>query len=57
MPKFDNMQKLTVPGGGNFQFSAIRPDNLGAAEYTLVTIVVDITASVAEFARMNHRFH
>ncbi|MCP4696209.1 MAG: VWA domain-containing protein [Gammaproteobacteria bacterium] len=51
MPKFNNMQKLTVPGSGNFQFSAIRPDNLGATEYTLVTIVVDITASVAEFAK------
>jgi uncharacterized protein YegL len=50
MPKFDNMQTINVPGGGNFQFSAIRPEELGATEYTLVTIVVDITASVASFS-------
>ncbi|OAD21829.1 hypothetical protein THIOM_002398 [Candidatus Thiomargarita nelsonii] len=50
MPKFDNMQTINVPGGGNFQFSAIRPEELGATEYTLVTIVVDITSSVASFS-------
>ncbi len=49
MPRFDNMQTVTLPGAGHFQFSAIRPDTLGASEYTLVTIVVDVTASVFEF--------
>jgi len=50
MPKFNNLQTIQVPGSGHFQFSAIRPDALGATEYTLVTIVVDITASVASFS-------
>ncbi len=50
MPKFNNLQTIQVPGNGHFQFSAIRPDALGATEYTLVTIVVDITASVASFS-------
>lgn len=35
--------------GGAFQFSAVRPEELGAAEYTLVTIVTDVTGSVAGF--------
>jgi hypothetical protein len=37
--------------GGAFQFSAVRPENLGAAEYTLVTIVTDTTGSVAGFEK------
>ncbi|MEM7019170.1 MAG: hypothetical protein AAF512_17735 [Pseudomonadota bacterium] len=49
MPKLTGMQTIDVPGGGNFQFSAVRPDLLGAVEYTLVTIVVDVTWSVTEF--------
>jgi uncharacterized protein YegL len=52
MPKLmqtDDMQVLQVPGAGNFQFSAIRPDKLGATEYTLVTMVVDISGSVQDF--------
>lgn len=35
--------------GGAFQFSAVRPEDLGAAEYTLVSIVTDTTGSVAGF--------
>lgn len=35
---------------GNFNFSCIRPDQLGAPEYTLVTIVTDKTGSVSSFA-------
>jgi len=50
MPKFDNMQTLTLPGS-NFQFSAIRPDKLGASEYTLVTMVVDVSLSVKPFSQ------
>lgn len=44
------MQSIAVPGAGNFKFSAIRPDDLGATEYTLTTIVVDVTGSVWEFS-------
>lgn len=49
MPKLNSMQTLNVAGNGNFQFSAIRTDKLGACEYTLVTIVVDTSSSVTGF--------
>ena len=53
MPKLmatsDN-QIIDIPGAGNFQFSAIRIEDLGATEYTLVTIVCDISGSVHSFA-------
>ena len=45
-----DMENYKIAGAGSFQFSAIRPDNLGATEYSLVTIVLDITGSVAPFA-------
>jgi len=45
-----NLEIIKIPGAGSFQFSAIRLEDLGATEYTLVTIVVDITGSVASFA-------
>lgn len=56
MPKLmNNVDKDTevikIPGAGSFQFSAIRPEDLGATEYTLVTMVVDVTGSVAGFAK------
>lgn len=35
---------------GNFQFSAVRPERLGATEYTLATVVTDVTGSVRPFA-------
>lgn len=35
---------------GGFQFSAVRPDALGATEYTLATLVLDKTGSVSGFA-------
>lgn len=49
MPKLmtDEME-MTVPGS-NFKFSGIRPENLGATEYTLVTIAADRSSSVTEF--------
>jgi len=50
MPVDDTMEVTRIPGPGTFQFSAVRPENLGAAEYTLVTIVVDETSSVSAFA-------
>lgn len=34
---------------GNFQFSGVRPDKLGATEYTLVTLATDKSGSVNGF--------
>jgi len=46
----DDAQIITTPGPGNFQFSAVRIEELGASEYTLVTIICDISGSVMGFA-------
>lgn len=46
----DDMQTLPIPGQGGFYFSAVRPEKLGATEYTLVTVVIDVTGSVESFA-------
>ncbi len=46
-----NMQTHAI-AGGTFQFSAVRPEDLGAAEYTLVSIVTDTTGSVAGFEKV-----
>lgn len=43
-------QVINIPGPGNFQFSAVRIEELGATEYTLVTIVCDVSGSVDPFA-------
>lgn len=50
IPKTDDMEVTRIPGPGTFQFSAVRPDKLGASEYTLVSIVVDASSSVDSFA-------
>jgi len=52
MPKLmqDNTQEMKIAGPGNFTFSAIRIEDLGATEYTLVTIICDVTGSVRDFA-------
>jgi len=47
MPKM--MDDLPIIGG-SFNFSAVRPEELCATEYTLVTIVVDISGSVHIFS-------
>ena len=44
-----SMQSIAIAGASNFKFSAVRPDDLGASEYTLVTIAVDISTSVSGF--------
>jgi hypothetical protein len=44
----DNMTQGTVSG---FNFSGVRPELLGAVEYTLVTLLVDKTGSVGAFAK------
>ena len=52
MPRFDTdketEEQKTASG---FGFSSVRPDQLGATEYTLVSIVVDKTGSVEPFAK------
>ena len=53
MPKLmqaDDVVTLKVAGAGGFHFSAIRPEKLGATEYTLFTLVLDISDSVKDFA-------
>ncbi len=50
MSQSNNMQSIAIPGVSNFRFSAIRPEELGATEYTLATIVVDTSSSVSAFA-------
>lgn len=48
MPRLmnDNMEQSTIEGLANFTFSGTRIDSLGATEYTLVTIAIDVTGSV-----------
>jgi len=47
----DDTQTITIPGPGNFQFSGVKIDDLGATEYTLASMVVDISGSVAPFRK------
>lgn len=54
MPKLlnvdtDEIGNFQSAGTGGFKFSGVRPENLGATEYTLVTIAVDVTGSVDGF--------
>ncbi len=44
------MQNLIIPGS-NYGFSATKIADLGAAEYTLVTIAADVSGSVSGFER------
>ena len=46
----DENQVVGIAGPGNFQYSRVKIENLGASEYTLVTIVCDISGSVVGFA-------
>jgi uncharacterized protein YegL len=49
MPKLmNNMEEGIVPGS-SFKFSFTRPEDLGATEYTLVNIAVDVSYSVDDF--------
>jgi len=45
----DKMENSIIPGMQGFQFSGIRTEHLGATEYTLVTIAVDVTGSISGF--------
>jgi len=44
------METGNIGGAKGFQFSGVRIEHLGATEYTLVTIAVDVTGSTALFA-------
>lgn len=49
MPRLSDSSALIQGAVQGFQFSGARPERLGASEYTLATIVVDITGSVSGF--------
>lgn len=49
MPDITNMQQMNTPS--NFRFSAVAVDQLGATEYTLATVVVDVSGSVSGWER------
>lgn len=46
----DNMDEHQI-GASNFSFSAKRIDELGASEYTLALLVIDVSGSVSSFAK------
>lgn len=54
MPKLidDNMESLSILGTkGSFNFSAVKIEDLGATEYTLVTIALDRSGSVDSYKK------
>ena len=52
MPRLmDTEETMQQTGPGAFQFSGVRVESLGASEYTLVTIVIDRSGSVQNFAK------
>lgn len=46
----DDEEVIQVPGAGTFTFSGKKIDKLGALQYTVVTIAVDVSGSVSAFA-------
>ena len=46
----DDEEVIQVPGAGTFTFSGKKIDKLGALQYTVVTIAVDVSGSVSGFA-------
>lgn len=52
MPKMTghSMQSMTIPGAMNFQFSGVRPEQLGASEQTLVVVALDVSGSMSGYA-------
>lgn len=57
-PADERMETGQIGGstGRGFHFSSIKLDHLGATEYTLVTIAVDVTGSTAPFAADLRKF-
>lgn len=49
MPKLMDTTMQEVKTASNYKFSAVKIDELGATEYTLATVVVDASGSVASF--------
>jgi len=47
--KDENMEELNT--ASNYKFSAVKVDELGATEYTLVTVAQDVSGSVASYNR------
>lgn len=50
MPRIANDSEFSASLGGSFNFTGTRIENLGATEYTLVTVAIDVTGSTAAFA-------
>ncbi|NTW13438.1 MAG: hypothetical protein HGA31_00210 [Candidatus Moranbacteria bacterium] len=50
MPRLEEGMEQHRIGGSNFTFQGTRIDRLGATEYTLVTIAIDVTGSTSNFA-------
>jgi len=51
MPKLkDNLEEHALPTG-SFGYSAAKLEDLGATEYTLVDLTIDVSGSVAEFKK------
>jgi len=51
MPRIDLNEGLERRNAGHFGFSAVKREDLGASEYTLVTIVDDVSGSTAGFTK------
>lgn len=51
MPRLlaEDMQTGAIPGLSGYNFSAVRTERLGESEYTLVTLALDTSGSVASF--------
>ena len=50
MPILDDDTMEEMKTASNFQFSAVKIDELGAPEYTLVTVAQDVSGSVFDYA-------
>lgn len=50
MPRMTDDQQYTGTGGRGFNFTGTRIEHLGATEYTLATIAIDVTGSTSGFA-------
>jgi uncharacterized protein YegL len=45
----NDMTTGNIPGLSGYQFSAVRPENLGESEYILVTVAADVSGSVGPY--------
>jgi len=49
MPRLDG-EKVDLVGPGGYFFSGVRPEQLDATEYTVVSLILDISGSVTDYA-------